>query len=311
MAKPRILANTVSTGGLLDDGIVSASEINGAFPDLTVTNTATLPDVLITGGSIDGTTIGTTTPVAGTFTSLSSDALNVNGNDYPSSGPLSNRNKLINGNFDINQRGVSGSVTLAAGEYGHDRWKAGASGCTYTFATSGNVTTLTISAGSLIQVVEGVNLFSGTYVLSWAGTAQGKIGAGSFGNSGVTGSVTGGTNLEIEFGTGTLSKVQLEAGNTATPFEHRSVGQELALCQRYFVARNAFIAAMAYRTDIMLVQVFFPTTMRTVPSITATYSDMPSPNIGAITLDSFHVFTFAALSSTGRGITSYTASAEL
>jgi len=31
-----------------------------------------------------------------------------------------------------------------------------------------------------------------------------------------------------------LTEVQLELGDTATPFEHRSFGQELALCQRYF-----------------------------------------------------------------------------
>jgi hypothetical protein len=142
-------------------------------------------------------------------------------------------NAIINGNFGINQRGVSGTVTLAAGAYGHDRWKAGASGCTYTFATVDNVTTLTISAGSLIQVIEGLNLQSGTYTLSWTGTAQGKIGAGSYAASGVTGTAVGGTNLNIEYGTGTVSLVQLEKGSTATPFEFRSIGQELALCQRY------------------------------------------------------------------------------
>ena len=32
----------------------------------------------------------------------------------------------------------------------------------------------------------------------------------------------------------TFGGVQLEAGDTSTPFEHRSYGQELALCQRYF-----------------------------------------------------------------------------
>ena len=149
-------------------------------------------------------------------------------------GPIGVKNAIINGNFGINQRGVSGTVTLSAGEYGHDRWKAGASGCTYTFATSENVTTLTISAGSLIQVVEDINLLTDTYTLSWTGTAQGKIGAGSFGGSGITGSVTGGSHLNIEFNTGTVSKVQLERGSVATPFEFRSIGQELALCQRYY-----------------------------------------------------------------------------
>jgi hypothetical protein len=31
-----------------------------------------------------------------------------------------------------------------------------------------------------------------------------------------------------------ITNVQLELGDTATPFEHRSYGQELALCQRYY-----------------------------------------------------------------------------
>ena len=151
-----------------------------------------------------------------------------------------NPNAIINGCFRVNQRVKSGTVTLAAGAYGHDRWKAGTSGCTYTFATSGGVTIITITAGSLIQVIEGQNLETATYCLSWTGTAQGKIGAGSLSASGVTGSVTGGSDLSIEFSTGTLSKVKLEKGSVATPFTMHTFAEELMLCQRYYETNYYF-----------------------------------------------------------------------
>lgn len=41
-------------------------------------------------------------------------------------------------------------------------------------------------------------------------------------------------NMDSTSNTFYLTGVQLEVGDTATPFEHRSYGQELALCQRYY-----------------------------------------------------------------------------
>lgn len=180
-----------------------------------------------------------TTPVNETaarqqFMDLFNQLLNEINAPTTSASAYTQYNKLINGGFAVNQRVVSGTVILAAGAYGHDRWKAGSGGCTYTFTTVNNVTTITITAGSLLQVIEGINLISGTYTLSWTGTSQGKIGAGSFSASGVTGTATGGTNLSIEFNTGTLSKVQFNVGDQALPFQPRSFAEELAMCQRYF-----------------------------------------------------------------------------
>lgn len=187
-----------------------------------------------------------------------------------------NPNAIINGCFRVNQRAVSGTVTLAAGVYGHDRWKAGASGCTYTFAENGGMVTITITAGSLIQVVEGTNLETATYCLSWTGTSQGKIGSGTASASGVTGSVTGGINLSIEFGTGTLSKVKLEKGNVTTPFIKRSISEELALCFRYYyctryISGDSQVPLVGYGFGASATSVNIlinsPTYFRAVPSL--------------------------------------------
>lgn len=148
---------------------------------------------------------------------------------------LHRKNKIINGCFRVNQRAVGGTVVLAAGEYGHDRFKAGTSGCSYTFATTNNITTITIASGSLKQIVEGCNIQTGKHTLSWLGTAQGRINSGSYGDSGqVKSTLTGGTNTTVEFGLGTLALVQLEHGLVATEFEDRIYTDESSFCKRYY-----------------------------------------------------------------------------
>lgn len=149
-------------------------------------------------------------------------------------------NRIIDGGFTINQRGYVSGTSLPSGTYGHDRWKGGASAGTYTFTQGalGVNTTITITAGSIIQVIEGCNLpEGGTYVLSWTGTAQGRLNGGTFGSSGtvtVTGWVAG-TNLNVEFNTGTCGSVQLVAGSAVSSYSYRPYGTELMLCQRYYL----------------------------------------------------------------------------
>lgn len=156
---------------------------------------------------------------------------------------ISRRQRLINSQFVVNQRNAPTTVTLAAGAYGHDRWKAGASGCTYSTTVVGPDLQINITAGSLVQVVEGVNVEGGDYTLSWQGTAQGKIGAGAFGATGLTASaVTAGANLAVEFRTGTVRMPQLEPGLIATPYERRPLDAEVAACQRYYETGNGQIS---------------------------------------------------------------------
>ena len=69
-----------------------------------------------------------------------------------------------------------------------------------------------------------------------------------------------------------ITGVQLEVGDTATPFEHRPYDMELARCQRYYykwntTTSNNWVAwAMAANTTNMYGHVPFPTTMRNNPS---------------------------------------------
>lgn len=75
---------------------------------------------------------------------------------------------------------------------------------------------------------------------------------------------------EVNAGTGDwyeISQVQVEIGSTATPFEQRGIGEELALCQRYYqiVPCNIYIGngnGYYWSTAIN-----FPTTMRSNPSV--------------------------------------------
>ena len=169
-------------------------------------------------------------------------------------------NKLTNPNFSINQRVVAGTVVLAAGAYGHDRWKAGAGGCTYTFATVANVTILTISAGTLQQIIEGANLQSATHYLSWTGTATGRVDSGSYGATGLSATAVGGTNQTIEFTTGTLSLPRYNQ-SAISSIQFLPIGLELFICQRYlpaFSIGNGFFAGIGQCTSTTAVSIVLP-----------------------------------------------------
>jgi len=70
-----------------------------------------------------------------------------------------------------------------------------------------------------------------------------------------------------------ITGVQLEVGSQATDFEHRSYGEELALCQRYYT--QVFIgiqAGKANGTTGMGVPLSVPVSMRTTPTVSLSSS---------------------------------------
>lgn len=75
-----------------------------------------------------------------------------------------------------------------------------------------------------------------------------------------------------------VTDVQLEIGAVASPFERRSYGEELALCQRYFFRwtagqSGASVAVMASWTEGSAYGTFtFPTSLRVIPTSVAVSS---------------------------------------
>jgi hypothetical protein len=90
-----------------------------------------------------------------------------------------------------------------------------------------------------------------------------------------------GTNMNISSAVNNvvaITGVQLEVGDTATPFEHRSYGEELQSCLRYFWQitgasgnKDNFAIGMCHNTTQLFTQVHFPVAMRIEPTTVAEF----------------------------------------
>ena len=132
--------------------------------------------------------------------------------------------------------------------------------------------------GRSLQVVWGLGVGS-TYSGTAGAWASGDINSATGATTGVLGTLNA---------TWYLTGVQLEVSSTATPFEHRSYGDELAKCQRYY-SHSGFHSGTPYGGGGLAMYalnvseaggtVTFPTTMRAGPTIRTKDS---AGNIGGI-----------------------------
>ena len=95
-----------------------------------------------------------------------------------------------------------------------------------------------------------------------------------------------------------LTGVQLEVGDfpNGTPFEHRSFGEELALCQRYFYKfvngnSQSVMTASAILANYIQGSISFPVTMRSAPTFESSdgtnHFQIYSATSGAASFDAF------------------------
>ena len=218
----------------------------------------------ISGGTMTGPIVLAADPVA---------AMQPATKQYVDGGRLGD-NRIINGNFAVNQRAYVSGTALAAAAYGIDRWKAGAGGCTYTFTAALPDTTITITAGTLTQIIEAGMIEGGVYTLSWTGSAQARVwqgtASGSYAASPLTtASLTAGTNTVVEFNTGTLTRVKLEVGSVATPFNRQSLAKSMADCQRYWQQVRVMFSADASNATGYYATSTLQVAPRAAPTLTA------------------------------------------
>jgi hypothetical protein len=132
---------------------------------------------------------------------------------------------------------------------------------------------------------------AGVYLTFSVGTGSNKAATAGAWAAGNYTTATGATSVVGTNGaTFYITGVQLEPGTVATPFERRSYGAELALCQRYFqqiggVSGVPWALATLSGNTGSVAAVFFGTLMRTSPTlnVVGTGFDATDNSLGPVT----------------------------
>ena len=153
--------------------------------------------------------------------------------------------------YDLISTTVTGSVTLKSSSITSVTWTAYYANSSDTFSSKTSIATGTLT----------INSTATRYSFSFdAGANAGNGIAIEF----TTGALTATNTLQYE-------NAQLELGTTATPFERRLYGQELANCQRYYykvlpTINARFGTGYNKTTTASAAVTFFPVSMRIAPT---------------------------------------------
>ena len=180
-----------------------------------------------------------------------------------------------------------------------------------TITIAGDTTgTWATDTGRSLQIAWGLGV--GT---TYSGTAGAWESADRNSATGATTDVIGTLNA-----TWYLTGVQLEAGTTATDFEHLQFGQQMQLCQRYFyslggTAAYEFIAhGMFTGTTNPLLRIELPVKMRSAPTLSTSGTFLTKAGSSNLSTASFSVdqsatqtYSFSATISGGTSTVGYAA----
>ena len=170
---------------------------------------------------------------------------------------------------------------------------------TVTGPTSGGAVDGTTATGLRIEWTLGVGSDSETGTLrEWTTSSTFRTASGSVylnENAGATWLMTG---------------AQFEVGSQASAFEHRSFGDELALCQRYYQGANTVGAGYGSADGYARAGCVYSVPMRSTPTLTATNTGSGSIIAADSSATGFYI-TYGSLGGSSAGIFNYVATAEL
>ena len=156
--------------------------------------------------------------------------------------------------YDVdNTRSISQTITVSDANW--NRYTLTFDGDTTGTLNNDNANSLDL----IIHLIAGTTYTGGTFSTSWSSATDNTRVSSSNVNIGDS------TDNNFE-----ITGIQLEVGSQATPFEHRSFGEELALCKRYYEVLDIGVYPSLYAgTSAELGNFFYQVDKRAQPTLSA------------------------------------------